>query len=69
MGFRTDEHAYVHGDRLAGPVGECVRTMGSFGYVSWVQSAQGLVLIFFCCQNKVPQIEQLKQHKGSTLVL
>lgn len=58
---------YLMETRLTGAVGECIRTMGSFGYISWVQSAQGFVLILFCCQNKVPQIQQLKQHKGSTL--
>ena len=48
MAFITEEHAHgLKGDELARAVDTDFKAMGCFGYISWIQFAEGLE--FFCC--------------------
>ena len=46
--------------RLTGAVDSSFRAMEYFGYIGWIQIAQGLVLVFYCCHNKLQQIQQFQ---------
>lgn len=52
----TKEHVHgLKGDELARAVDTDFKAMGCFGYISWIQFAEGLEF-FYCFHNRLPQI-------------